>query len=111
MIANHAPISRRIRINMSKHLLGTIAALALMTQANAAPVAQCILKSYAEVKALPLTSGHVILSVPGELHVDLLEEFGTRWVWVASTDSNNRTVGWVRRSALKFCLERGPFRK
>ena len=96
---------------MRKLLLGTIVVLALMTQANAAPIAQCIMKSYAEVKALPIANGHVLLSVPDELRVDVLEEFGTQWVWVASTDSDNRVKGWVRRSSLKFCLERSPFRK
>jgi hypothetical protein len=96
--------------NMRKLLLGTIVVLALMTQANAAPIAQCIMKSYAEVKALPIANGHVLLSVPDELRVDVLEEFGTQWVWVASTDTGRR-VGWVRRSSLKFCLEQSPFRK
>src|SRR6516225_120003 len=93
-------------ISASKLVLGTIAVLALMTQANAAPIAKCIMKSNAEVKAVPSASGRVVLSVQDELRVDLLEEFGTQWVWVASTDSDNRTVGWVRRSSLKFCLER-----
>ena len=88
-----------------------IAILASMTQANAAPIAQCIMKSYAAVKAVPSASGRVVSSVPDELRVDLLEEFGTQWVWVASPDSDNRTAGWVRRSSLKFCLERGPLRK
>ena len=88
-----------------------IAGLALMTQANASRIAQCIMKSYAEIKALPLASSHVVLSVPDELRVDLLEEFGSRWVWVASTDSDYPTKGWVLRSSLKFCLERGPFRE
>jgi hypothetical protein len=96
---------------VSKLLVGTIAVLALMTQAKAAPIAQCVLKSYAEVKAVPSTSSHVLLSVQDELRVSLLEEFGSQWVWVASTDSNNRVKGWVRRSSLKFCLERSPFRK
>jgi hypothetical protein len=95
---------------MSKLLLGTIAVLTLMTQANAAPIAQCVMKSYAEVKALPSVDGHVILSVPDELRVDVREEFGTQWAWVASTDSDYPTKGWVRRSSLKFCMERGPFR-
>jgi hypothetical protein len=98
-------------MNVSKLLVGTIAVLALMTQAKAAPIAQCVLKSYAEVKAVPSTSSHVLLSVQDELRVSLLEEFGSQWVWVASTDSNNRVKGWVRRSSLKFCLERSPFRK
>src|ERR1700756_3667696 len=96
---------------MSKRLLGTIAVLGLVTQANATPIAQCVLKSYAEVKAVPSTSSHVVLSVSDELRVDLLEEFGSQWVWVGSTDSDNRVKGWVRRSSLKFCLERSPFRK
>jgi hypothetical protein len=96
---------------MSKLLLGTIGVLALMTQANAAPIAQCVMKSYAELKAVPSASSRVVLSVPDELRVDLLEEFGTQWVWVASTDNNNRKEGWVRRSSLKLCLERSPFRK
>jgi hypothetical protein len=95
---------------VSKLPLGTIAVLALVTQANAAPIAQCIMKSYAEVHAVPSIGGRVISSIPNELHVDLLEEFGTRWVWVASTDSDHPTKGWVRRSSLKFCLERGPLR-
>jgi hypothetical protein len=95
---------------MRKVLLGTIAFLALLPQANASPIAQCTMKSYAEVKALPIANGHVLLSVPDELRVDVLEEFGTKWVWVASTDTGRR-VGWVRRSSLKFCLERSPFRK
>jgi hypothetical protein len=107
-IAKYPPVWR---INMRKLLLGTIAILALITQANTAPIAQCILKSYAEVKAVPSARGHVILSAPDELRVDLLEEFGTQWVWIASTNSDNRAVGWVRRSSLKFCLERSPFRK
>ena len=94
---------------MRKALLKTIAFLALLLQANASPIAQCIMKSYAEIKALPLASGHVVLSVPDELRVDVLEEFGTQWVWVASTNTGRR-VGWVRRSSLKFCLERSPFR-
>ena len=96
---------------MRNLLLETAAVLALITQANAAPIAQCIMKSYAEVKAVPSASSHVTLSVPDELRVDVLEEFGTQWVWVASTESDNRAVGWVRRSSLKFCLERSPFRK
>ena len=87
-----------------------IAGLAL-TQANAAPIARCVMKSYAEVKAVPSVDGRVVLSVPDELRVDLLEEFGNRWVWVASTDSDYPTKGWVLRSSLKFCLERGPFRE
>ena len=94
---------------MRKALLKTVAFLALLPQANASPIAQCIMKSYAEIKALPLASGHVVLSVPDELRVDVLEEFGTQWVWVASTNTGRR-VGWVRRSSLKFCLERSPFR-
>jgi hypothetical protein len=98
-------------MNMSKLLLGTIAVLALMMQANAAPIAQCVMKSYAEVKAVPSAGGRVVLSVQDELRVDVLEEFGTQWVWVASPNSDNRTAGWVRRSFLKFCLERGPLRK
>jgi hypothetical protein len=98
-------------MNMSKLPLGTIAVLTLMTQANAAPMAQCVMRSYAEVKALPSVDGHVILSVPDELRVEMLEEFGTRWVWVASVDSDYPTKGWVRRSSLKFCIERGPFRQ
>jgi hypothetical protein len=98
-------------MNVSKLLVGKFAVLALMTQAKAAPIAQCVLKSYAEVKAVPSTSSHVLLSVQDELRVSLLEEFGSQWVWVASTDSNNRVKGWVRRSSLKFCLERSPFRK
>jgi hypothetical protein len=72
---------------MRKVLLGTSAFLALLPQADAAPIAQCIMKSYAEIKALPLASGRVVLSVPDELRVDVLEEFGTQWVWVASTNS------------------------
>ena len=88
-----------------------IAGLALMMQANAAPMARCVMKSYAEVKALPSVDGRVALSVPDELRVDLLEEFGNRWVWVASTDSDYPTKGWVLRSSLKFCLERSPFRE
>jgi hypothetical protein len=88
-----------------------IAGLALMTQANAAPIAQCVLKSYAEVKAVPSASGRVLSSVPDELRVELHEEFGTQWVWIEGTDSNNRVAGWVRRSSLKFCLEQGPLRK
>jgi len=88
-----------------------IAGLALMTQANAASMARCVMKSYAEVKAVPSVDGRVALSVPDELRVDLLEEFGSRWVWVASTDSDYPTKGWVLRSSLKFCLERGPFRE
>ena len=95
---------------MSKLLLGTIAVLALVTQANAAPIAHCVMKSYAEVKGVPSASGRVILTVPQELDVDLLEEFGTQWVQVASTKNHNHAVGWVRRSSLKFCLERGPLR-
>jgi hypothetical protein len=98
-------------ITASKLLLGTIAVLALMTQANAAPIARCVLKPYAEVKAVPSTSGRVLSSVPDELRVELHEEFGTQWVWVEGTDSDNRAAGWVRRSSLKFCLERGPLRK
>jgi hypothetical protein len=98
-------------MNMSKLPLGTIAVLALMTQANAAPIAQCTLRSYAEVTALPSVDGHVILSVPDELRVDVRGEFGAHWVWVASTDSDYPTKGWVRRSSLKFCMERGPFRQ
>ena len=98
-------------VEMSKLPLGTIAVLTLMTQAKAGPIAQCVMKSYAEVKAVPSASGRVVLSVPDELRVDVLEEFGTQWVWVASPDSDNRTAGWVRRSSLKFCLERGPLRK
>jgi hypothetical protein len=98
-------------ITASKLLLGTMAVLALMTRANAAPIAQCVMKSYAEVKAVPSVDARVILSVPDELRVDVLEEFATQWVWVASTDSDYPTKGWVRRASLKFCLERGPFRK
>ena len=94
---------------MRKALLKTIAFLALLPLATASPIAPCIMKSYAEIKALPLASGHVVLSVPDELRVDVLEEFGTQWVWVASTNTGRR-VGWVRRSSLKFCLERSPFR-
>jgi hypothetical protein len=95
---------------MRVRLLGTIIALALMTaQTNAAPIAHCLLKPYAEVRAVPSTGGRVLLSVPNELRVELLDEFGNRWVWV-STDAY-RTRGWVLRSSLKFCLERSPFRK
>ena len=87
-----------------------LAGLALLTaQANAAPIAHCLLKPYAEVRAVPITSGRVLLSVPEELRVELHEEFGDRWVWV-STDTH-RVQGWVLRSSLKFCLERSPFRK
>jgi hypothetical protein len=96
---------------MNKLLLGTIAVVAVTTQANAAPIAQCVLKSYAEVKASPSASSHVVLSMPDELRVDVLEEFGTQWVWVASTDSDHPTKVWVRRSSLKFCLERGTVPK
>ena len=88
-----------------------LAGLALMTQANGAPIARCVLKSYAEVKAVPSTSGRVLSSVPDELRVELHEEFGTQWVWIEGTDSDNRVAGWVRRSSLKFCLEQGPLRK
>ena len=95
---------------MRVHLLGTITGLALMTaQVNAAPIAHCVLRPYAEVKEVPSTGGHVLLSVPEELRVELLEEFGNRWVWVRS--DSYRMRGWVLRSALKFCLERGPLRK
>ena len=61
-------------------LLGSIAVLELITQANAAPIAQCVLKSYSEIKAVPIPS-RVLSSLADELRVDLLEEFGTRWVW------------------------------
>jgi hypothetical protein len=91
----------RTRINMSKLLLGTIAILALMTQTSAAPIAQCVMKSYAEVKSLPSSSGRVILSVPNELRVHVLEEFGTQWVWVASTDSEKS----CRRLGASLVLE------
>jgi hypothetical protein len=91
-------------------LLGSIIGFALLTaQANAAPIAHCLLKPYAELKAVPITRGRVLLSLPEELRVELLEEFGNRWVWV-STDSYH-VRGWVLRSSLKFCLERSPFRK
>jgi hypothetical protein len=91
-------------------LLGTVIALALMTaQTNAVTIAHCLLKPYAEVRAVPSTGGHVLLSVPNELRVELLKAFGNRWVWV-STDGY-RMRGWVLRSSLKFCSERGPFRK
>ena len=91
-------------------LLGSIIGFALLTaQANAAPIAHCLLKPYAEVRAGPSIGGHVLLSVSNELRVELLEEFGNRWVWV-STDGY-RMRGFVLRSSLKFCLERSPFRK
>jgi hypothetical protein len=61
-------------------LLGSIIGFALLTaQANAAPIAHCLLKPYAEVRAGPSIGGHVLLSVSNELRVELLEEFGNRW--------------------------------
>ena len=53
---------------MRVRLLGTIIALALMTaHTNAAPIPHCLLKPYAEFRAVPSTVGHVLLSVPNEL--------------------------------------------
>ena len=59
-------------------------------QANASPIAQCIIKSYAEVKALPIASGRVVLSVPDELRVDVLEEF-------EGTGKDRAVVGHVKK--------------
>ncbi len=111
--ARHGDVSRLggYAHTMRVRLLGAIIALALMTtQTNAVPIAHCLLKPYAEVRAVPSTGGPLLLSVPNELRVELLKQFGNRWVWV-STDAYRGMRGWVLRSSLKFCLERSPFRK
>jgi hypothetical protein len=89
-------------------LLGTIAVLALMTQAHSsAVIEQCTMKSNAEVKTLPTANGHLVFSVPQELSVEVLEEYGTnQWAWIASTDNDYAAAGWVRRSSLKTCWGR-----
>jgi hypothetical protein len=88
---------------MKNLALPTIAVLALMTQAHAsAVIAQCTMKSHAEVQTLPIAKGHVLWSGPDEVRVEVLEERG-QWAWVNGTNSDNPGVGWVRRSSLNKC--------
>src|SRR5262245_21489611 len=93
-----------LKMNMRKLLLGIITILALMTQAGASSIAQCKMKSWAEVKTLPVDKGHVIWNIPQELPIEVIEEHGDQWSFVTSTDPDNPATGWVRRSSLSKCL-------
>jgi hypothetical protein len=100
-------------VRMIIALRGTIAVFALMTQANAsALIANCTLKSNADVKTMPSTGDeHLSWKVSKELAVDVYDQYGSQWAYIISDDKEYPAIGWVLRSSLYKCVNIRPWKK
>jgi hypothetical protein len=88
--------------------------LALMTpQADAsALIANCTMKSNADVKTMPSTGDeHLSWKVPKELAVEVYDQHGPQWAYITSSDDKEYpAVGWVLRSSLYKCVNTRPWK-
>ena len=74
-------------------IFATLAVVAFTAPAHAsALIANCTMKSNADVKTLPTTGDeHLSWKVPKEL--DVYDQYGTQWAYITSDDEEYRALG------------------
>src|SRR4051812_38653498 len=88
-------------------------AVALPLESHArALIANCKLKSYADVKSMPSPGDdHLSYKVPDAIDVEVYDQYGSQWAYITGEYQGDvRVVGWALRSSLEKCLNTRPWK-